>query len=80
MTADKQTAVYVYVCVYLLAIAGYWRGVGDHVQGRLIMKEVIWANKIITRRGAFDHTSHASQLRSCNYYVLAPGICNVANY
>ena len=78
MTADKQTAVYVYV--YLLTIAGNRRGVGDHIQGRLIMKGVIWANKIITRRGAFDHASHAPQLRSCNYYVLAPGICSVDNY
>ena len=30
-----------------------------------------WANKIVARLnwGAFDHASHAPQLRSCHYYL-----------
>ena len=53
-------------------IAGHHRGVGDH-KGRPMMRgghgpirqlqDLNW--------GAFDHASHAPQLRSCNYNMLA---------
>ena len=40
----------------------------------MIKGVMIWANKIVARFNwsAFDHASHVSQLRSCNYYVSAP--------
>ena len=34
------------------------------------MKSGLWANKQDFNWGAFDHASHASQLRCCNYYTI----------
>ena len=41
------------------------------IKGRLMMKGGHGQQKLVARLnwGAFDHASHAPQLRSCNYYL-----------
>ena len=51
----------------IVFIAGYKRGVdnrstGQEREGVMGQQDLNW--------GAFDHVSHAPQLKSCNYYML----------
>ena len=41
-------------------IARYKRGVGDHMVGQ-------WQTNKTVNWGAFNHATHAPQLKSCNY-------------
>ena len=41
------------------------------IEGRLMMKEGHWPTKLLHALtwDAFDHASHAPQVKECNYYV-----------